>query len=926
MKRTILALVLIATAPLVAAEQAPEFSKDIAPLLRQYCAGCHNDLDLKGDLSLERYSDLTDDAALEKTLLVPGDLAGSHLLSLVTGKAKEPMPPKDEPQLTPAEVGTLKAWIAAGAKGPGEGREDESILASLEVPAIPRAKPKRVFTAMALSPNETRVALASYKQVSVHPLHEIGDVLVLQGSPGKVNAVHFATHDPTVVVAASGIAGLKGVATLWDLKTGEPTRQFGEGLHRDILYDAELSPDGTILATAGYDRKIALWEAATGKLLRTIEVHNGAIFDLAFSPDGKVLASASADETVKLWRVRDGLRLDTLGDLQGEQYAVRFTPDGKFIVAAGADNRIRLWEFRSKEEPAINPVRIARFGHEQAVVQLALSHDGRYLISSGDDRAVKLWSLPSLKQLNSWEDQPEVAVAVALAQSGTLYWARLDGTFEGKKRSLRQLPTLLGGTGEEVPPKARPADQKVHEVTVLEGSDPPMVRPPAKVNGVIEHPNDSDEVIFEAREGEEWICEVKAARMKSPLDSVVEVLTEDGKPIQRVLLQAMRDSWFEFRGKDSKQSGDFRIFNWREMELNEYLYCNGEVVKLWLYPRGPDSGFNVYPGSGMRHTWFGTSARTHALGEPCYIVKPLAPGEKPLANGLPVFPIYYENDDDPKRRLGNDSKLSFVAPEDGIYRVRLRDVRGFGGKDFKYELTMRVPDPDFTVSQNYGSPKIFRGSGRDFVVKTERFDDYEGEIRVEVKDLPPGFSVTSPILIEAGQETAMGLLSVAADAPMPTAEQAKAATVTAVAKINGQEVRKELGALGELKLTDEKPKLSVEIVPDPDSGDPKVNEQGVLELIIRPGETIHAMIKAKRAGFGGRIDFGNTDSVRNLTHGLIVDNIGLNGLMIPAGQDEQHFFITAAPWVPNSSRLFHLKTGAAGGQTTRAVLLHVRRK
>ena len=38
------------------------------------------------------------------------------------------------------------------------------------------------------------------------------------------------------------------------------------------------------------------------------------------------------------------------------------------------------------------------------------------------------------------------------------------------------------------------------------------------------------------------------------------------------------------------QAADFRLFNWEEMHLNEYLYANGEVVKLWLYPRGPDSG------------------------------------------------------------------------------------------------------------------------------------------------------------------------------------------------------------------------------------------------------------------------------------------------------------------------------------------------
>ncbi len=73
------------------------------------------------------------------------------------------------------------------------------------------------------------------------------------------------------------------------------------------------------------------------------------------------------------------------------------------------------------------------------------------------------------------------------------------------------------------------------------------------------------------------------------------------------------------------------------MELNEYLYSGGEVVKLWLYPRGPDSGFKVYPGAGNRWTYFDTTPISHAMGEPAWIVRELAADESPAPNGLPVF-------------------------------------------------------------------------------------------------------------------------------------------------------------------------------------------------------------------------------------------------------------------------------------------------
>ena len=80
--------------------------------------------------------------------------------------------------------------------------------------------------------------------------------------------------------------------------------------------------------------------------------------------------------------------------------------------------------------------------------------------------------------------------------------------------------------------------------------------------------------------------------------------------------------------KTTTESGDFRVFNWQEMKLDEYLYSNGEVVKLWLYPRGPDSGFVAYPGQGSRWGYFDTTPLSHALGEPCYIVEPHPPGTK----------------------------------------------------------------------------------------------------------------------------------------------------------------------------------------------------------------------------------------------------------------------------------------------------------
>ena len=154
------------------------------------------------------------------------------------------------------------------------------------------------------------------------------------------------------------------------------------------------------------------------------------------------------------------------------------------------------------------------------------------------------------------------------------------------------------------------------------------------------------------------------------------MLFRSGRPVAQVVLQAVRDSWFTFRGKNSTQSGDFRLQNWEEMDLDQYLFASDEVVRLWLYPRGAYSGFVVYPGAGNRHTFFHTSAVTHALGEPAWIVEPLPRGATPVPNGLPVFPIYWENDDESTTRLGTDSQIVFTPPHDGEFVARVTDVRG----------------------------------------------------------------------------------------------------------------------------------------------------------------------------------------------------------------------------------------------------------
>ena len=910
------------------------YERDIAPILRTYCAGCHNDADREGEFSVETFASLNKGGDKGATLK-PGDPESSLLVKLIEGRSKPSMPPKDEPRVPAAELALLRQWIADGAPGP---QRDESLLKNLVVPEVAVGRGvARPWTAVEYSPDGKILALGTAGRVEFRNASGRRIQRVIDGIPGKVNALHFSADGATLVVAA-GITGIDGVAELYSVATGQKLVRF-EG-HRDAVQDAELSPDGRWLATAGYDRSIRLWKVADHSLVWSNSVHNGAVFDLAFDPSGTVLASASADQTVKLWRVRDGLRLDTLNQPQGDLNRVLFTPDGQHVLAGGADRRIHQWRFVSREAPALNPVVTARFAHEAGIVSMALSRDGRHLVTGAIDRSLKQWLLPELQEVASWTGQSDVVGALAMDHSGDrILVARMDGSVEtlalkgdvavgsAGMGTAKHGPAKASASGRiSVSSSAQSLRSPIHQAE-LEPNDgirrAQRVAIPSETYGRMGRPGDVDHFAFQARAGEALTLEVQAARDGSAMDSRLEVLTTSGQPVEQAVLQATRDSWFTFRGKDSDTVDDFRLQNWAEMELDEYLYANGEVVRLWLYPRGPDSGFKVYPGEGRRQSLFGTTPLSHALNEPAYLVKAYPAGSRPVPNGLPVFRLNYQNDDDPSRLSGTDSMLLFTAPTTGRYLVRVTDTRGFGGgTNHAYRLSVRPQQPEFTVRVDGMNPKVSPGSGREIRFVATRREGFEGPIRIHLDRLPAGFTASTPVEIEAGQIRAVAVLYAAVGAADSMEASDRAVRVSATAQIQGREVRRELGDLGNVQL-DAAPKVTVEILPGPDRSVVRQEAGRPMELLIRPGQTITARVRAERRDFKSRIELGGEDSGRNLPHGVYVDNIGLNGLLIVEDQTEREFFITAARKARPGTRLFHLRATGDGGQCSQPVLLRI---
>jgi WD40 repeat protein len=476
---------------------------------------------------------------------------------------------------------------------------------------------------------------------------------------------------------------------------------------------------------------------------------------------------------------------------------------------------------------------------------------------------------------------------------------------------------------------------------------------PGAVNGRIwsKQGIETDLFSFDASTGQKLVIKTSAASRGSPVDTRIEILHPDGKPVERLLLQAVRNSAITFRPISSTQP-EARVENWEEMELNEFLYMQGEVAKIFRMPQGPDSGFQFYASGGKRRAYFDTSATTHALEEDCYIIEPHPPGTKLVSNGLPIFPLLYANDDDSDRKLGTDSRIHFTAPTNGTYLVRVADTRGLGGDRFVYQLSIREAQPDFKVTLEGANPTVPIGSGQSFTLNAERIDGFDGDIKVEITGLPPGFIASTPIVIQSGHNDAKGTIFANADAPKPDKTNAAMTKVTAMATINGKEVTKDVNNFGTIKLGG-KPKLFVALEPYVEgqtnsSAAPSSVAEGraqtasvlgsstgeggeaerlrrvdneKLEIIIAPGQIIPAWLKIQRNGHDDLVTF----QVDNLPHGIIVDNIGLNGVLIPKDQNEREIFLSAAKWVPETDRLCYAIENQAGKQTSRPLLIKVRK-
>lgn len=199
-----------------------------------------------------------------------------------------------------------------------------------------------------------------------------------------------------------------GEVKIWDAATGRELRTL-KG-HTNGVIHVEFSPDGQRLASASLDATAKIWDMTTGQCLLTIQEDFERVNCLAFSNDGRRIITGSSSlmpstlgTELKLWDATSGEKLQMLERSPRPLQRVIFSPDDQRLASVAVD-KIDLWDLNTGK--IVQSCRHIAAGETTngllwGVNDLAFSLDGRQLATASQDQTIKMWDTSTGQELKT---------------------------------------------------------------------------------------------------------------------------------------------------------------------------------------------------------------------------------------------------------------------------------------------------------------------------------------------------------------------------------------------------------------------------------------------------------------------------------------------------------------------------------------------
>jgi WD40 repeat protein len=205
-----------------------------------------------------------------------------------------------------------------------------------------------------------------------------------------------------------------------------------------VMFPVVFSPTDDLLASAGPDSLVRLWNLDGSPHGGPLRGHEGQVQAVAFAPGGKLLASGDEKGMIRLWTTDGVPKGDAWSALAGKPLegsftrngvlSLAFSPKGDLLASAGDDGLVRLWDLDGK--PRGEPLK----GHTERVCAVAFSQSGDTVASASSDGTVRLWNLDGSVRKTISVGEPVFTVAFSpyddclVAGGEELHLWTMDGT------------------------------------------------------------------------------------------------------------------------------------------------------------------------------------------------------------------------------------------------------------------------------------------------------------------------------------------------------------------------------------------------------------------------------------------------------------------------------------------------------------------